>query len=68
LDLTARESQPTIADGTEHLYPDTGTVRVLGQPHSSAVAQRIGYLPEERGLYTKMKVIDLLTYMAAIKG
>src|SRR5678815_135835 len=35
---------------------------------SSAVANRIGYLPEERGLYTKMKVGDLLTFMAAIKG
>ena len=58
----------TIRMALNIYVPDTGTVRVLGQPHSSAVANRIGYLPEERGLYTKMKVNDLLTYMAAIKG
>jgi ABC-2 type transport system ATP-binding protein len=48
--------------------PDSGSVRVLGLPWSSEVANRIGYLPEERGLYTRMKVGDLLTFMAAIKG
>jgi len=48
--------------------PDEGTVRILGSPHSPAIANRIGYLPEERGLYTKMKVGDMLAYMASIRG
>ena len=48
--------------------PDAGTVQVFGQPHSSLTVNRIGYLPEERGLYTKMRVSDLLVYLAAIKG
>jgi len=48
--------------------PDSGKVLVFGQPHGPATPNRIGYLPEERGLYTKMKVVDLLIYLAAIKG
>jgi len=49
------------------IYPDSGSIRVLG---SSALANkdRIGYLPEERGLYRKMKVGDFLEYVAALKG
>jgi ABC-2 type transport system ATP-binding protein len=48
--------------------PDAGTVKVLGEPFSPAASGRIGYLPEERGLYTKMRIGDLLIFMAAIKG
>src|SRR5262249_10585445 len=48
--------------------PDSGSVRVLGQPWSEDLKARIGYLPEERGLYTKMKVGDVLVFMAGIKG
>ena len=49
------------------ISPDSGTVEVLG---SSALAMkdRIGYLPEERGLYRKMKVGDFVGYMAKLKG
>ncbi len=49
------------------IYPDEGTVDVLG---GSALAQkdRIGYLPEERGLYRKMRVGDYLRYIASLKG
>ena len=49
------------------IYPDEGTVEVLG---SSALAQkdRIGYLPEERGLYRKMRVGDYLRYIATLKS
>ena len=48
--------------------PDEGTVTVLGQPMGEALQERIGYLPEERGLYRKMKVVDQLLFFAAIKG
>jgi ABC-2 type transport system ATP-binding protein len=48
--------------------PDEGTVTVLGQPMSEALQGKIGYLPEERGLYRKMKVVDQLLFFAAIKG
>jgi len=49
------------------LQPDEGTVRVLGQPPGQANAQ-IGYLPEERGLYRNLKVLDNLVYLAELKG
>jgi ABC-2 type transport system ATP-binding protein len=48
--------------------PDEGSVTVLGQPMSEALQEKIGYLPEERGLYRKMKVVDQLLFFAAIKG
>jgi ABC-2 type transport system ATP-binding protein len=47
--------------------PDEGQIRVLGSPMSRAMQNRIGYLPEERGLYRKMKVLDHLYFLAAIK-
>ncbi len=49
-------------------YPDAGTVRVLGVEHAKAADDRIGYLPEERGLYKKMKVREVLAFHAALKG
>lgn len=48
--------------------PDTGTVQVLGQDHGDAADDRVGYLPEERGLYHRMKVRDVLRYFAKLKG
>jgi len=47
--------------------PDEGTVRVLGQPPGMA-REHIGYLPEERGLYRNLKVMECLAYLAALKG
>ena len=47
--------------------PDTGEIRILGHPMDRETQNRIGYLPEERGLYRKMKVIDHLYFLAAIK-
>jgi ABC-2 type transport system ATP-binding protein len=47
--------------------PDEGAIRILGAPMSRATQNRIGYLPEERGLYRKMKVQDHLYFLAAIK-
>jgi ABC-2 type transport system ATP-binding protein len=48
--------------------PDSGEIRVLGEKMSDKLQERIGYLPEERGLYRKMKVVDQLLFFAAIKG
>ncbi|HET6201431.1 MAG TPA: ATP-binding cassette domain-containing protein [Planctomycetota bacterium] len=48
--------------------PDAGRVEVFGRPHDEAVKDRIGYLPEERGLYKKMRVRETLRYFAALKG
>jgi ABC-2 type transport system ATP-binding protein len=48
--------------------PDSGTIELLGSPITDARQNRIGYLPEERGLYKKMKVQDILIYLAELKG
>lgn len=49
--------------------PDSGTAMVLGVPDGGwALSHRIGYLPEERGLYRKMKVLDVLVFLAEAKG
>lgn len=50
------------------LRADSGSVEVLGQSETRAANDRIGYLPEERGLYKKMKVLNLLQYYAELKG
>ena len=49
-------------------HPDSGEVEVLGERSTRAANDRIGYLPEERGLYKKMTVRRVLTYYAALKG
>jgi ABC-2 type transport system ATP-binding protein len=49
--------------------PDTGTISILGRSHrESGALDRIGYLPEERGLYKKMTVRDILRFLAELKG
>src|SRR5512132_2961539 len=48
--------------------PDEGSIELFGQKISPALQDRIGYLPEERGLYKKMKIADQLRYFAALKG
>ena len=51
------------------LAPDSGTIRILGQTHSEeTISSRIGYLPEERGLYRKMRVRDVLRFLGRLKG
>ncbi len=49
-------------------YPDSGTIRVFGREMRGASTARIGYLPEERGLYKKMKVRDLLRFFGELKS
>ena len=48
--------------------PDAGRVVVLGSEYGSVADDRLGYLPEERGLYKRMKVISLIEYFARLKG
>jgi ABC-2 type transport system ATP-binding protein len=50
------------------LAPDTGTIDILGRPSDQKARDRIGYLPEERGLYPRMVVEEQLLFMAEIKG
>jgi ABC-2 type transport system ATP-binding protein len=50
------------------LFPDRGEVRVLGHKSALDAKDRIGYLPEERGVYKKMKVGAFLVYMGRLKG
>lgn len=48
--------------------PDSGVVQVLGAAQGKTADDRLGYLPEERGLYKRMRVRELLTYYARLKG
>ncbi len=48
--------------------PDSGTVKLFGKPFERAALHRIGYLPEERGLYKKMNVLDQLVFFGQLHG
>jgi ABC-2 type transport system ATP-binding protein len=50
------------------LFPDAGELSVLGKKSAVDSKDRIGYLPEERGVYKKMKVANFLTHMGRLKG
>ena len=50
------------------LKPDTGEVKVFGERFSEKIKEMIGYLPEESGLYKKIKVYDCIKYFASLKG
>ena len=50
------------------LYPDAGDIQVFGERLHSSWMERIGYMPEERGLYRRMKVADQLRFLAGLKG
>ena len=50
------------------LFPDSGEISVLGRASALRAKDRIGYLPEERGLYRKMKVRPFLRYVGRLKG
>jgi ABC-2 type transport system ATP-binding protein len=50
------------------LTPDAGEVRWRGEPMNAHVRRRSGYMPEERGLYPKMRVFDQLVYLARLHG
>ena len=48
--------------------PDSGEVLFCGKPQSDTDVRNIGYLPEERGLYKKMKVAEQIIYLGRLKG
>ena len=50
------------------IFPDSGEISILGRPSALEAKDRIGYLPEERGVYRKMRVGAFLKYMAQLKG
>jgi ABC-2 type transport system ATP-binding protein len=58
----------TIRMMMDILKPDSGTVELMGQPVTEASKARIGYLPEERGLYKNFKLLECLVYLGALKG
>ena len=49
-------------------YPDAGSITVLGSATPESVKDRLGYLPEEKGLYKKMKTGELVAYFGKLKG
>ena len=58
----------TIKIILDFMKPDSGEVRIFGQQMNEALKDRIGYLPEERGLYKRLTAIDLILYFASLKG
>jgi ABC-2 type transport system ATP-binding protein len=50
------------------LLPDEGSIRVFGQLVSDETRESIGYLPEERGLYPRMKVLNVIVFLSALRG
>jgi ABC-2 type transport system ATP-binding protein len=48
--------------------PDSGEIQIFGHPRTAEDLRRIGYLPEERGLYRKMTVMDQLVFLGEIRG
>jgi ABC-2 type transport system ATP-binding protein len=58
----------TIRMITGIFMPDAGSIEWLGASNAAEFRDRIGYLPEERGLYKQMKIVELLLFLAEIKG
>lgn len=50
------------------IKPDSGNIEILGTPFTEETKSHIGYLPEERGLYRSVKLVDLLAYLGTLKG
>jgi ABC-2 type transport system ATP-binding protein len=58
----------TIRMMMDIIKPDSGDVTILGEKLSEATKNKLGYLPEERGLYKKLSVLDSIIYLASLKG
>ncbi len=58
----------TIRMMMDIIKPDSGEVTVFGEKFGETTLNKLGYLPEERGLYKKLKVLDSITYLASLKG
>jgi ABC-2 type transport system ATP-binding protein len=50
------------------IKPDSGEVAILGEKLTEGIKNKLGYLPEERGLYRKLRVLDNILYLASLKG
>lgn len=50
------------------LHPDEGTVRLFGDDPDRTRREKVGYLPEERGVYKKMRCLELITFLGEIRG
>jgi ABC-2 type transport system ATP-binding protein len=50
------------------IKPDSGEITIFGEKLSEATKDRLGYLPEERGLYRKLRVMETIVYLASLKG
>lgn len=58
----------TIRMMMDIIKPDNGDILIMGQHLSEGSKNRIGYLPEERGLYRKLRIMDTIAYLAILKG
>jgi ABC-2 type transport system ATP-binding protein len=58
----------TIKIILDFMKPDSGEVEIFGHQMTEADKNQLGYLPEERGLYKKLTAIDLILYLASLKG
>jgi ABC-2 type transport system ATP-binding protein len=58
----------TIRMMMDIIKPDSGDVTILGEQLSESTKNKLGYLPEERGLYKKLRVLDSIIYLASLKG
>ena len=58
----------TIKIILDFMKPDSGEVKIFGQPMNETLKNEIGYLPEERGLYKRLKAIDQILYFSSLKG
>jgi len=59
---------PTIRMIMDIIAPDSGTISIDGKKVDGDFRNRVGYLPEERGLYKKMTLIEVITYLGQIKN
>ena len=58
----------TIKMILDFMKPDSGEIEIFGHPMDEATKNRIGYLPEEKGLYKKLPALDQIIYLASLKG
>jgi ABC-2 type transport system ATP-binding protein len=58
----------TIKIILDFMKPDSGEVKIFGQQMNESLKDQIGYLPEERGLYKRLTAIELILYLASLKG
>ena len=58
----------TIRMMMDIIKPDSGSVTIFGEKLGEATKNRLGYLPEERGLYKKLSVLESIVYLASLKG